>query len=91
MNGNFERLSGDYVRGYTKALMDLQEVFSYIKDDLRYHKKLMTATTAEAIIACCLKNREALREDLDGFIRYNDKVKGKFEFYSPKKDKQQNN
>lgn len=28
-------LSGDFNRGYTKAIMDVAEVFSYIQSDLR--------------------------------------------------------
>ena len=36
-------LSGDFNRGYTKAIMDVAEVFSYIQSDLRHHHKNLTA------------------------------------------------
>lgn len=34
-----EKLSGDYIRGYTKAIQDMQEVFTYIQPDLKHHHK----------------------------------------------------
>lgn len=34
-----EKLSGDFIRGYTKAIQDVSEVFEYVGDDLKYHKK----------------------------------------------------
>lgn len=79
-----ERLSGDYIKGYTKAIMDLQEVFRYIQPDLKYHKLSMTPKRADEILSCCLKNREDLRENRQGFVRYNDKIKG-FEFFIPER------
>ena len=33
----FDRLSGDYIRGYTKAIKDIIEVFDYVNDDLYYY------------------------------------------------------
>lgn len=77
-----ERLSGDYNRGYTKAIMDIQEVFSYINDDLKYHRKRMNDKVAKELLECCLQNRENLRESVNGFIRWNNKL-DKFEFYEP--------
>lgn len=35
----FEKLSGDFIRGYTKALQDISEVFEYVNNDLKHHKK----------------------------------------------------
>ena len=36
-----ERLSGDYIKGYTKAIMDLQEVFRYIQPDLMIRLRVL--------------------------------------------------
>lgn len=81
----FERLSGDFNRGYTKAIQDIQEVFEYIEEDLRYHHKKMTGKLAKDLLKCCLDNRERLRESMNGFIRWNHK-KECFEFYEPNKE-----
>lgn len=71
----------EYVQGYTAALMDVINVFSYIDDDLKRHKRKRTAKTYQAIAKCMLDNRAMLRENLDAFIRCNDKVDGGFEVY----------
>ncbi len=78
-----ERLSGDYIRGYTKAIQDIIEIFDYIQSDLKYHHKNITAKTSQALLQCCLKNRGNLRDKIgNGFIRYNNK-KQKFEYFIP--------
>lgn len=79
-----ERLSGEYNRGYTKAIMDMQEVFDYVNDDLVGHKKRMNYKLAKELLGCCLTNRERLRESMNGFIRWNGKD-NKFEFFEPGK------
>lgn len=77
-------LSGDFNRGYTKAIMDVSEVFSYIQDDLRHHHKNLTAKNASELLKCILQHREQLREQHlsggKGFIRYNGKTQ-KFEWF----------
>lgn len=70
-----ERLSGDYIRGYTKAIQDLQEVFTYIQPDLKGHHKNINNKLSLALLTCCLENREKLRERWDGFIRFNGQTK----------------
>lgn len=40
-------LSGDFNRGYTKAIMDVVEVLSYIQDDLKSHHKNLTSKSAK--------------------------------------------
>lgn len=77
-----DRLSGDYNRGYTKAIMDIKEVFNYIQPDLLWHKKRLTPKLAVELINCCLDNRERLRESVRGFIRWNSRTQ-EFEFYEP--------
>lgn len=79
-----EKLSGDFIRGYTKAVQDIQEVFQYIQTDLKFHRKTLTSKLCSQLLACCLKNRERLRESLNGFIRWNTQKKD-FEFYEPER------
>lgn len=75
-----EKLSGDYIRGYTKAIQDIQEIFTYIQPDLRSHHKNLTGKLSLSLLACCLSNREKLRERREGFIRFNGQSKD-FEWY----------
>jgi 5'-deoxynucleotidase YfbR-like HD superfamily hydrolase len=75
-----ERLSGDFNRGYTKALMDLTEVVKYIQDDLHDHHKRLTEKMFLELLSVCLENREKLRDNWGGFIRWNNKA-GEFEYY----------
>lgn len=77
-------LSGDFNRGYTKAIMDIAGVFSYIQSDLRHHHKNLTVKSATELLECILQHREQLREQHlsggKGFIRYNGKEQ-KFEWF----------
>ena len=82
----FKRLSGDYNRGYTKAIQDIIEVFDYIQLDLKHHKKRITHKIVMDILRCCLENRERLRESINGFVRYNRSLED-FEFYEPDRNK----
>lgn len=75
-----ERLSGDYNRGYTKAIQDMQEIFAYIQPDLKHHHKNLNGKLSLALLACCLENRERLRERRGGFIRFNGQSQ-KFEWF----------
>ena len=78
----FERLSGEYNRGYTKGIQDIIEVFDYIQSYLKHHKKRLTEKLAKDLLKYCLENRERLRESVNGFIRYNGKTE-QFEFCEP--------
>lgn len=66
-----ERLSGDFIRGYTKAIRDISGVFEYFSDDLRHHKKRLNDKLAKELLRCVLENRANIREDIDGFFRWN--------------------
>lgn len=70
-----KRLSGDYNRGYTKAIMDVTKVFEYVARDLSYHKMRFTNKLALRLFQVILENREAIREQRDGFIRWNTRKK----------------
>lgn len=75
-----EKLSGDYIRGYTKAIMDMLEIFDYVNNGLKHHKKRLNDKLAKELLQCVLTNREKIREDRDGFIRWNC-VENKFEWF----------
>ncbi len=75
-----DRLSGDFNRGYTKAIMDTMRIFNYIESDLRHHHKSLTHKKSLELLNCILRNREAIREGRSGFIRCNSE--GDFEFYN---------
>ena len=76
-----ERLSGDYIRGYTKAIQDITEIFEYIQEDLKHHKKQFSGKIALDLLKVILENREAIRERWNGFIRWNSRKNG-FEFFN---------
>lgn len=76
-----ERLSGDYNRGYTKAIMDIQEIFKYIKPDLKHHHKNMSFKMADDLLNAILENRINIRDDMKGFIRWNGN-KNVFEYFN---------
>ena len=76
-----ERLSGDYIRGYTKAIQDITEIFEYIEADLNHHRKRFTNRVALQLLKAILENREAIREKRTWFIRWNG-TKNAFEFFN---------
>ncbi len=75
-----EKLSGDFIRGYTKAIQDISEVFEYVGNDLKCHKKRLNDKLAKELLKCVLENRENIREGTNGFIRWNC-VTNKFEWF----------
>lgn len=75
-----DRLSGDFNRGYTKAILDTIKIFNSVESDLRHHHKALTHKLTLELLNCIMKNRDAIREGRSGFIRYNH-VKGEFEYY----------
>lgn len=36
-----EKLSGDFIIGYTKAIQDISEVFDYVNNDLKQSKDVL--------------------------------------------------
>ena len=73
----FPRLSGEYVRGYTKAIKDIINVFQYVNNELKDNHIKMNYDWVEKILKCCLENREKIRDDWNGFIRTNKSENGK--------------
>lgn len=75
-----KRLSGDYNRGYTRAIQDIQEIFEYIESDLKLYHKRMNSKYAGMLLKTILENREKIRDGWDGFIRFNGKLNN-FEYF----------
>lgn len=78
-----ERLSGDFNRGYTKAIQDIEDVFVYVQCDLTGHKKRFNYKLIIRLLELFLKHRENFRENRDGFIRWNTKLNN-LEFFERK-------
>lgn len=74
---SFSKLSGDFNRGYTRALQDIAEVFNYMNEDLKHHHMRMNYSWAEKILKCCLENRMKLRDNWNGFVRTEKSESGK--------------
>lgn len=74
------RLSGEFNRGYTKAIQDLLKETKSVQYDLKIHKRNMNYKYLEELLRLFLENRENFREDKAGFIRYN-VGKKELEFY----------
>jgi len=79
-----ERLSGDFNRGYTKAIQDMEDVFVQVQQDLNGHKKRFNFNLIIRTVELFLKNRENFRENRDGFIRWNTTLNN-LEFYIPER------
>lgn len=79
-----EWLSGDFNRGYTKAIRDIEDAFVYVQGDLTMHRKRFNFKLIVRLLELFLNNRENFRENRDGFIRWNTK-EGSLEFFDPKK------
>ena len=79
-----ERLSGDYNRGYTRAIQDIIEIFKYIQTDLEHHHKRMNQKLAMQLLNTVLKERSYIRDISDGFIRFNGQL-NEFEYFMPER------
>ena len=80
------KLSGDYIRGYTKALQDMEQILPPVMADLkRCHRKL-EGKHLHDFFRIVIEHRESLREEWDGFIRFNNQKK-ELEWYVPERDK----
>lgn len=79
-----ERLSGDFNRGYTKAIQDMETVFNYVQNDLSSRKKKFNFKLIIRLLQLFLKYRENFRENGSGFIRWNLQMND-LEYYTPKR------
>ena len=78
-----ERLSGEFNHGYTQALKDMRELLPIIIEDLQTNRKRITRKLMAEYMECCINHREQLREEPNGFIRWNKQLNG-FEYFSGK-------
>ena len=75
-----DRLSADYIRGYTDGLVAVREALAYLTGDMKRHHMTMNRKNATALISCMIENRATLRDWPESFVRCNN---GKFEVYNP--------
>lgn len=75
-------LNGDWIRGYTQAIQDMQDMLPSVASDFRYHHKTFNVKRMQEYLAEFLNNRAALREGL-GFLRYNGQLDKIEYFYNP--------
>ena len=68
---NEEYLDGRYIRGYTQALLDVEDVVNYISWDIKHHKRTFNQYIFLEIIKVMIEHRMDIREKRDGFIRCN--------------------
>lgn len=64
-----DKLNGDYIRGYTKALLDVKTFFENYSNNMKYNK-LFNESGITALLDFIVNNREELREygDISGII-----------------------
>lgn len=87
----YDTLNAEFIRGYTKAIMDIQYEFDCVQNDLAGRKKSLTYKLAKLLLQIFLENRAVFRKQdnspqgdrLNAFIRWNT-TKNTLEFYSPK-------
>jgi len=80
----FTKLSGDYNRGYTAALLRVKGMIESISFDMKYHKIPFNKKNIIAVVDKMIEGRMILRDNPDAFVRCNNSVEGGFEVYSPK-------
>lgn len=66
----FERLSGDFNRGYTKAIQDIIKIFDYIQPDLAHHHKKLIPKLSMKLLNVILQERDKLREDWEMTVSF---------------------
>ncbi len=69
-----KRLSGDYIRGYTKAIKDIEDAFCCVQEDLSRRKMRWNYKLIVRLLELFLRYRENFRENRGGFIRWNTKL-----------------
>ena len=82
----FEKISGEFNKGYTRAIQDIIRVFEYADEDLRMHHKRTNHKIEMSLLKTILENRAKLREIYcNGFIRWNVQ-KQDWEWFETRKD-----
>lgn len=77
-----KRLSGDYNRGYSRALLDLSDEAARVQEDCALARKRFGYPLMKQLLALFIQHRENFREGGTGFIRLN-RQSGRLEYYDP--------
>ena len=83
----WDKLSGDYIKGYTQAIMDIKDriLTPSMVQDCRLHRTAFNLKTIQKILNVMLEDRAIIREKRNSFIRCereNDNIV--FKSYVPK-------
>ena len=77
-----DRLEFGYSHGFTNGLQMVHGLLNEgFFEDMRRHKRKLTAKTFDSIMKIMIANRETLREWPTAFIRCNNEVVGGFEVF----------
>lgn len=84
---SWDKLSGDYIKGYTQAIMDIKDriLTPSMAQDCRLHRTAFNLKTIQKILNVMLEDRAIIREKRNSFIRCereNDNIV--FKSYVPK-------
>lgn len=77
-----ERLSGDFNRGYTAALMDVSSLIPVVVAELKRVRRVGNLKYWEAAMALIVEHRAEMRDKRAGFVRWNFERK-ELEWYAP--------
>lgn len=91
-------LNAEFIRGYTKAIQDIQCIFENVHEELAWRRIPFNYKSAMELLDIILKNRMPLREQdncnkglelnqTTAFIRWNVNKKC-LEYYDPKRGRQ---
>lgn len=81
------KLSGDYIKGYTQAIIDIKDriLTPSMAQDCRLHRTAFNLKTIQKILNVTLEDRTIIREKRNSFIRCERENDGiVFKSYVPK-------
>ena len=67
----WDKLSGDYIKGYTQAIMDVKDriLTPSMVQDCRLHRTAFNLKSVQKILVTMLEDRAIIREKRNSFIR----------------------
>lgn len=67
----WDKLSGDYIKGYTQAIMDIKDriLTPSMAQDCRLHRTAFNLKSVQKILNVTLEDRAIIREKRNSFIR----------------------
>ena len=84
---SWDKLSGDYIKGYTQAIMDIKDriLTQNMAQDCRLHRTSFNLKSVQKILTTMLEDRAIIREKRNSFIRCEKEDSGiVFKTYVPK-------